>query len=61
MILENATKTFDNVLGGTKVKGFYKKVDGQDVATYVYAEGKNQLEIATTVDLTENQMKKFGL
>jgi RHS repeat-associated protein len=60
-ILENATKSFDNVLGGTKVKGFYKNVDGQDVATYIYAEGKNQGEIATTVVLNPNQMKKFDL
>ncbi|MCO6173426.1 hypothetical protein NHF50_00050 [Flavobacterium sp. NRK F10] len=60
-ILDSATKTFDNVLGGTKVKGFYKKVDGQDIATYVYAEGKYQGEIASTVVLNSNQMKKFGL
>ncbi|MFC4686025.1 RHS repeat-associated core domain-containing protein [Epilithonimonas pallida] len=60
-ILSTATKTFENVLGGTKVKGFYKKVDGQDIATYIYAEGKNKGKIATTVVLNENQMKKFKL
>jgi RHS repeat-associated protein len=60
-ILSNATKSFDNVLGKDKVKGFYKQVDGQDIATYVYKEGDRAGEIATTVVLTQNQTAKFGL
>jgi RHS repeat-associated protein len=60
-ILQTATKSFDNVLGKDKVKGFYKNVDGQDIATYIYKEGDKAGEIATTVVLTPNQMTKFGL
>lgn len=60
-ILENATDTFDNVLGGTKVKGFYKNVDGQHIATYIYSEGKNQGKLATTVVLSEKQIEKFAI
>lgn len=60
-ILENATKSFDNVLGKDRVKGFYKNVDGQDIATYIYKDGDKAGEIATTVVLTPNQMTKFGL
>ncbi|MCB9059864.1 MAG: hypothetical protein H6627_14960 [Calditrichae bacterium] len=60
-ILNTATKSFDNVLGSDKVKGFFKNVDGQNIATYVYKEGDNAGQIATTVVLNENQMVKFGL
>lgn len=60
-ILQNATASFDNSLGGLKVKGFYRKVDGQDIAVQVYAEGDKAGKIATTVVLNENQMIKFGL
>jgi len=60
-ILQTASKSFDNVLGKDKVKGFYKNVDGQDIATYIYKEGDKAGEIATTVVLTPNQMTKFGL
>ena len=60
-VLQTATKSFDNVLGNDQVKGFYKKVDGQDIATYVYKGGDKAGEIATTVVLTPNQMIKFGL
>jgi hypothetical protein len=60
-VLSTATKSFDNILGQDKVKGFYKKIDGQNVVTYIYKEGKHQGEIATTVVLTPNQMKKFKL
>lgn len=60
-ILENATASFDNVLGKSNVKGFYKKVDGQDIAVYLYKEGPFQGKIATTVVLSPNQMTKFGL
>ena len=60
-LLETATKSFDNVLGQDAVKGFYKNVDGQDIAVYVYKGGDKAGEIATTVVLTPNQMTKFGL
>jgi RHS repeat-associated protein len=60
-ILENADETFNWKLGDDEVIGFYKKVDGQDVASFVYAEGDKVGEYASTFVLSENQMIKAGL
>ncbi|MFD0677387.1 MULTISPECIES: hypothetical protein [unclassified Paenibacillus] len=60
-VLRTADKSFDNVLGGEVVKGFYKEVNGQAVGVYVYAEGKFQGFVATVVRLSDQQMAKFGL
>ncbi|MBA4495505.1 RHS repeat-associated core domain-containing protein [Paenactinomyces guangxiensis] len=60
-VLENPSKSFDNVLGRDKVKGFYKEVDGNNVAVYIYKDGKYQGQVATVVRLNQNQLSKFGL
>jgi RHS repeat-associated protein len=60
-ILNTSSKSFDNMLGNDKVKGFYKLVDGNHVAVYIFKEGKYQGQVATVVKLTENQLKKFDL
>ncbi|MBD1373706.1 hypothetical protein IC620_15275, partial [Hazenella sp. IB182357] len=60
-VLRNPTKSFDNKLGRDSVKGFYKEVNGNPVAVYIYKEGPYQGKIATTVKLSPNQMTKFGL
>jgi hypothetical protein len=60
-ILENPTATFDNVLGGTRVKGFIGEIDGQQIAVQVFKEGPDQGHLATSVIPTPNQLVKWGL
>jgi len=60
-IIENPDKTFKHVLGGKEVTGYYKNIDGKDIATYIYNEGPYKDGIATTVKLTSEQIKKFKL
>ena len=60
-IIENAEFTFLNKLGEDDVVGFYKNIDGQDIATYLYKKGDKAGQYATTVVLTENAKMKFGI
>ena len=60
-VLENADGTFENTLGGVRVNGFYKEVDGQHIGVQIFAEGEKAGQLATTVVLSEQQMKNFGL
>lgn len=57
-VMGEADNTFLNRLGQDDVIGFYKRIDGEDIATYIY---KNSGEYATTVKLSANQMQAFGL
>jgi hypothetical protein len=43
------------------VIGFYKKVDGQNIATYVYADGDKAGQYCSTMVLSDTQMNKFDL
>jgi hypothetical protein len=60
-VLEYPTATFNNTLGGTRVKGFIGTVNGQTVAVQVYAEGPLAGQLATSVVPTANQMTKWGV
>lgn len=61
-ILERPEHTFDAVLrGGSPVKGFVSRVDGQPVAVYVYKEGALQGRIATSYVLSPTQLRVLGL
>ena len=60
-ILKNPMKTFDNILGKDAVQGFYKVVDGKDVAVFIYKDGKYKGLVATVFELKPNQLIKFGL
>jgi RHS repeat-associated protein len=60
-VLTTAEKSFDNELGGIKVKGYLKMIDGKPIAVYVYKEGPYKGEVATVVKLSKNQLEKFGL
>ncbi|MDO8740787.1 MAG: RHS repeat-associated core domain-containing protein [Candidatus Woesearchaeota archaeon] len=60
-IIANSDKTFSHTLGGNKVRGYYKKVNGADIAVFVYEEGKYKGGLASTLKLSKEQMKKFRL
>ncbi|MBE6742812.1 MAG: RHS repeat-associated core domain-containing protein [Ruminococcaceae bacterium] len=55
------TKTFSNTLGNDAVTGYYRYFNGQHVATYIYNSGPNKGLVASVVELSANQMTKFGL
>ncbi|MCO6059746.1 hemagglutinin repeat-containing protein [Pseudomonas sp. MOB-449] len=65
-ILTNPTKTFDHVMtqGGQAVKGFYGKIDGNDVVIFVAKEARGKIavgDIVTAIKPSAQQMKNFGL
>ena len=60
-IIKNPNNIFSHKLGGLDVTGFHKKVDGQDVVTFVYNEGKYNGELASTWRADIYEMRKWGL
>ncbi|WP_275628639.1 DUF637 domain-containing protein [Pseudomonas sp. 273] len=66
IILTNPAKTFDHVMtqGGQAVKGFYGKIDGNDVVIFVAKESRGKIavgDIVTAIKPSSQQMKNFGL
>ncbi len=60
-VLSNYSKTFDHTLGSEAVKGYYSKVNGNDIVVFIYKGGKYAGEIATSVVPTAKQMLNWGL
>jgi len=60
-IIKNPDKIFSNKLGSSDVTGFYKQVDGQDLVTFVYNEGKYNGELASTWRASVHQMEEWGI
>ena len=60
-ILEHPSATFDHALGQTAVKGFLGEIKGQQVAVFIYKEGKDQGKLATSFVPTPNQLNLWGL
>lgn len=60
-IIANPEKTFKYTLNGKKVTGYYKRIDGKDIATFVYNEGRYKDGIASTWKLSDTQIKRWGL
>ncbi|MBB4868245.1 filamentous hemagglutinin [Pseudomonas nitritireducens] len=66
VILTSPSKTFDHVMtqGGQAVKGFYGKIDGNDVVIFVAKEARGKIsagDIVTAIKPSPQQMKNFGL
>jgi len=64
--LTKPDKTFNHTMshGGQSVKGFYKKVDGNDVIIFVAKENKGKVkagDIVTSIIPSAQQLKDFGL
>ena len=55
------TRTFSNTLGNDAVTRYYRYFNGQHIATYIYNSGPNKGLVASVVELSANQMTKFGL
>ena len=63
-ILENPLRTFDQVIGGQPVKGFYGMIDGKSVAFFVAKEAKGKIgvgEVVTAFVPSPQQMKNWGI
>lgn len=66
IILTNPEKTFDHVMsqGGQAVKGFYRKINGNDVIIFVAKENVGKVaagDIVTAIKPSAQQMRNFGL
>ncbi|MDP1563558.1 MAG: polymorphic toxin-type HINT domain-containing protein [Pirellulaceae bacterium] len=63
-ILENPQKTFDHVMRGQQVKGFYGMIDGKQVVFFVAKEAKGKIgigELVTAVVPSPQQIINWGL
>ena len=63
-ILQNPRSTFDHVIGGQPVKGFYGVIDGKPVVFFVAKEAKGKIgvgEIVTAFVPSPQQMKNWGI
>ncbi|MCZ7845331.1 hypothetical protein, partial [Stenotrophomonas maltophilia] len=65
-ILTKPIKTFDHVMvqGGQPVKGFYGKINGEDVVIFVAKEPRGKIaagDIVTAIKPSPQQIKNFGL
>lgn len=66
IILTNPKKNFDHVMsqGGQAVKGFYRKINGDDVIIFVAKENVGKVaagDIVTEIKPSVQQMRNFGL
>lgn len=63
-ILENPLKTFNHVIGGQQVKGFYGMIDGKRVVFFVAKEPRGKIgtgELVTAVVPSPQQIINWGL
>ena len=63
-ILEDPLDTFDHVIGGQQVRGFYGMIDGKPVVVFVAKEAKAKIgvgEVVTAFVPSPQQMKNWGL
>lgn len=60
-VLENPSATFDDVLGGTAVKGFIGEVSGTRVAVMVFKSDPCTGHLATSVVPSANQLATWGV
>jgi hypothetical protein len=57
-------KTFDHVIGGQQVKGFYGMIDGKQVVFFVAKEAKGKIgigELVSSVVPSPRQIINWGL
>lgn len=63
-ILQNPLSTFDHIIGGQPVKGFYGLIDGKPVVFFVAKEAKGKIgvgELVTAFVPSPQQMKNWGI
>lgn len=60
-ILEHPEATVDHTLGEYRVKGFLGRIDGEQVAVFVYKEGPSAGQLASSSKPSENQLKMWGI